>query len=62
MTKIYTKEVKNCWECPNAFGHWKPKRYSCKENSSVMIDRSDFNDDKPFPVWCPLPDKKETEG
>ena len=49
--KTYTKELKNCWDCPlHIFRRCLP--------TNKIFDK---NYKKSFPSWCPLPDTSPME-
>ena len=50
--KVYRKELKSCWECPNCShgGKW------CDAKQDALF----FDED--FPEWCPLPDYQFIPG
>lgn len=67
MTRIFTREVRHCGECPNceffdASGVYFVWR--CKAKGAALIHQSKSRNGKPktIPSWCPLPLKeKETK-
>ena len=64
--KAWTKEIKNCNECPDfdalhlGMGKYCYRCYKVTEKGmSKVIQRSKEDEDVKFPEWCPLDEKKD---
>lgn len=58
MTKIYTKEITSCFDCPKfdakLYNNSAQERKYCLESHGyIHADLSKVS----FPEWCPLPNK-----
>lgn len=54
--KIYTKEIENCFQCPECHMDRNYTRFLCWERDNEFICWMD--QEVPIPDWCPLPDKE----
>jgi hypothetical protein len=54
-TRIYTKEINKCADCPELPAHFSLTDYYCRKNRHKITDISKIQ------KWCPLPNKKQVK-
>ena len=63
MSKIIVLEINHCFACKFHYRErWDiPSKWMCETNEYREIDATEVDTNgKDFPLWCPLPDKKES--
>lgn len=65
MSKVYSKKIETCGQCPN-FSQLPPEKGVCRISKEPLGDAGEIlkriNDPFVIPYWCPLPEWNYSDG